>query len=113
VPSLVLDIKFVNDWKITLIHLFTFKFSIAPSREEDILEKLLFHFSFLILWTVSRPLWEGDQPAARQLRAQDNTQNKGRQTLIFRVGSEPTTPVFRRAKSVNALDRAATLIGGR
>jgi hypothetical protein len=28
-----------------------------------------------------------------------------------RVGLEPTTPVFERAKTVHALDRAATVIG--
>jgi hypothetical protein len=28
-----------------------------------------------------------------------------------RVGSEPTTPVFERARTVHALDRAATVIG--
>jgi hypothetical protein len=28
-----------------------------------------------------------------------------------RVGFEPTTPVFQRAKTVHALDRAATVIG--
>jgi membrane glycosyltransferase len=28
-----------------------------------------------------------------------------------RVGSEPTTPVFERAKAIHALDRAATVIG--
>jgi hypothetical protein len=29
-----------------------------------------------------------------------------------RGGFEPTTPVFKRAKKVHALDRAATVIGG-
>jgi hypothetical protein len=28
-----------------------------------------------------------------------------------RVGLEPTTPVFKRAKTIRALDRAATVIG--
>jgi hypothetical protein len=30
---------------------------------------------------------------------------------MIRVGFEPTTPVFERAKTVYALDRAATVIG--
>jgi hypothetical protein len=30
---------------------------------------------------------------------------------MHRVGFEPTTPVFERAKTVHALDRAATVIG--
>jgi hypothetical protein len=30
---------------------------------------------------------------------------------MLRVGLEPTTPMFERAKIVHALDRAATVIG--
>jgi hypothetical protein len=30
---------------------------------------------------------------------------------MLRVGFEPTTPVFKRAKAVDPLDRAATVIG--
>jgi hypothetical protein len=37
--------------------------------------------------------------------------NKRRQTSIPCVGFETTTPVFERAKTVHALDRAATVIG--
>jgi hypothetical protein len=33
------------------------------------------------------------------------------QTSMFRVGFKPTNPVFERAKTVHALDRAATEIG--
>jgi hypothetical protein len=62
-------------------------------------------FSFLILYTVGRTPWIGDQPVAGL------TQNKRRQTSIPRVGLEPTIPVFERAKAVHALDRAATVIG--
>jgi hypothetical protein len=39
------------------------------------------------------------------------TQNEDRQTSMPRVGFEPTIPVFVRAKTVHALDRAATVIG--
>jgi hypothetical protein len=34
------------------------------------------------------------------------TQNKQKQTPMLRVGFEPTIPVFERAKTVHALDRA-------
>jgi hypothetical protein len=37
-------------------------------------------------------------------------ENKRKQTSMLRVGIEPTTPVFERAKTVRALDRAATVI---
>jgi hypothetical protein len=44
---------------------------------------------------------------------QDNTktQNKFVQTSMSRVGFELTTLVFERAKTIHALDRAATVIG--
>jgi hypothetical protein len=39
-------------------------------------------------------------------------QNKRRQTSMPRVEFEPTIPVLKRAKTVHALDRAATVIDG-
>jgi hypothetical protein len=39
------------------------------------------------------------------------TQNKRTQTYMLRVGLEPKTPVFELAKTVQASDREATLIG--
>jgi hypothetical protein len=39
------------------------------------------------------------------------TQNKRKHTSMPRGGFEPTIPVFERAKTFNALDHAATLIG--
>jgi hypothetical protein len=52
-----------------------------------------------------------NQPVARLLHTQNNTQNKYRQeTSIPQVGSEPTIPVFERVKTFHALDRAATVI---
>jgi hypothetical protein len=38
-------------------------------------------------------------------------QNKGRQTSMLSVGFESTISVFDQAKTVHALDRAATVIG--
>jgi hypothetical protein len=58
--------------------------------------------------------WPGDQPAARPLPAHKTTQtqNKRTQTSMLQVGFEHTTLLFERAKTVHALDRAATVIGG-
>jgi hypothetical protein len=42
---------------------------------------------------------------------QHKHKNKRTQTSMPQVGSEPTIPVFERAKTVHALDRAATVIG--
>jgi hypothetical protein len=39
------------------------------------------------------------------------SQNKRTPTSMPRVGFEPTTPAFQQAKTVYALDRAATVIG--
>jgi hypothetical protein len=39
------------------------------------------------------------------------TQNKRRETSMPRVGFEPTIPAFERAKTIHALDHAASVIG--
>jgi hypothetical protein len=64
------------------------------------------------LYTVGRSPWTGDQPVARQLPAHrtTRTQNKRKQASMPWVGFEPTIPAFERAKTVHALDRAATVI---
>jgi hypothetical protein len=72
--------------------------------------------AFSVSWsfyTVGRTPWTGDQPVARPLPAYrtTQTQNKRTQTSIPRMAFEPTIPVFERAKTVHALDRAATVIG--
>jgi hypothetical protein len=70
-------------------------------------------FSFLILYTVGRTPWTGDQRVARPLPTHrtTQTQNKRTQISVPRVGFEPTIPVFERAKTVHALARTATVIG--
>jgi hypothetical protein len=70
-------------------------------------------FSFFIFYMVGRTLWTGDQPVARPLPTHRTaqTQNKGTQTSMPQVGFEPTIPVFGRAKTVRALERAANVIG--
>jgi hypothetical protein len=71
-------------------------------------------FQFLNLHTVGMTPWAGDQPVGRPLPTHrtTRTQNKRTQTYMLRVGFEPMTPVFQRAKTVHALDRAGTMIGG-
>jgi hypothetical protein len=56
---------------------------------------------------------DGDQPVARPLHTHrtTQTQNKPIQTSILLVGFEPTTPAFERAKTLRALDLAATVVG--
>jgi hypothetical protein len=70
-------------------------------------------FSFLILYTVGRTPWTAVQPIARPLRTRRTTQTQNNSTQISmpQVGFEPTIPVFERAKTVHALERAATVIG--
>jgi hypothetical protein len=69
-------------------------------------------FPFFNLYTVGSANWTGDQPVARPLSTHrtTQTQNKRTQTSMPRVGFESTTIVFERAKTVQALDRAATVI---
>jgi hypothetical protein len=69
-------------------------------------------FQFLHLYTVGMTPWTGDQSVTRPLPThRTETQNNCTQTSIPWVGFEPTIPVFERAKTVRALDRAATVIG--
>jgi hypothetical protein len=70
-------------------------------------------FSFLILHKFDRTPWTGDEPVTRPLPTHRTTQtlNKRTQTSMTRVGFEPTIPAFQRAKTVHALDHAATLNG--
>jgi hypothetical protein len=69
-------------------------------------------FSFFI-FSVGRTPWTVDQPVARSLLAHRTaeTQNKSTQTFVPQVGFEPTVPVFELAKTVDILNRAATVIG--
>jgi hypothetical protein len=69
-------------------------------------------FRFLVLYTVGRTPWTEDQPVARPLptRRTTQTQNKRIQTFMPSVGFEPTIPAFERAKRVQALDCAASVI---
>jgi hypothetical protein len=70
-------------------------------------------FQFLNLYTVGKTPWTGDQRVARPLPTHRTTQTQNKRTQISmpRVSFELTIPVFERAKTVHALDRAATMIG--
>jgi hypothetical protein len=91
--------------------------SVRPSIDPSMaLQSFIGHgrfFSFLILYTVCRTPWTGDQPVAGPLptRRTTETQNKRKQTFMPRVVFETMIPVLERAKTVHALDRAATVIG--
>jgi hypothetical protein len=70
-------------------------------------------FSFLILYTVSRTPWTGDQTVARPLPVHrtTQTQNKCTQTSMPPVEFEPTIPASEQTKTVHALDRASIVTG--
>jgi hypothetical protein len=51
-------------------------------------------------------------PQGRYPHTEQYRQNNRTQTSMLRVGFEPTIPVFERAKTVYALGRAASVIGG-
>jgi hypothetical protein len=68
-------------------------------------------FQFLDLLQSRWDSWMGDQHVARPLPAhRQHKQNKCTQTSMPEVGFESLLPVFERAKTVHALDRAAFLI---
>jgi hypothetical protein len=83
-------------------------FPVAPTLEHSASVKLFVSLQFLNPKTVGRTPWTGDQAVARPLLTQ--TQNERRHTSMPWMGYEPTIPVFERAKSVHALNRAATVI---
>jgi hypothetical protein len=65
-------------------------------------------------YTDARTPWTSDRPVARPLLKHRTTQTKNaytHQTSMLSVGFEPTTPASERAKTVHALDCAATGIG--
>jgi hypothetical protein len=68
-------------------------------------------FSFMILYTACRTPSTGDQPITRPLPKHITTQthNIRTQTSIPWVGFEPMIPAVGWAKTVHALDRAATV----
>jgi hypothetical protein len=67
-------------------------------------------FSFLILYTVCRTPWTGDQHVARLLPSHRTTQTQNKHTHISMpwVGFELTIPVLEQTKTVRALGRPHT-----
>jgi hypothetical protein len=102
-------LKVMNVMKATNTNVNSFIFSVYGSAA---LSTFGLFSSFLIPYTLVRTLWTGDQPVARPLRTHriTETHNKRTQTAMPRVGYEPTNPVFERAKTIHALDRAATVM---
>jgi hypothetical protein len=81
----------------------------ATKEQRALQPVLLDHFAFsscLIFYIMCRTPWTGDQPVARP-----HKHNKRTQTSVLWVEFEPTMLVFVRTKSVDASDRAATVIG--
>jgi hypothetical protein len=75
------------------IYIHSFVFLLLPLEHRPSLKRFV-SLQLLNFSTVSRTPWTGDQPVARPLPAQDNTnKNKSRQTSMPRVGFEPTTRV--------------------
>jgi hypothetical protein len=68
--------------------------------------------SFVILYTIGRTPWTGDQPITRSLPTHrtTQTQNKRTQTSMPWLGFKPTIPAFERSKIAHALDRAAAVM---
>jgi hypothetical protein len=66
-----------------------------------------------LFYTDGRTLWTSDQPVARPLPTHrtTQTQNKRKQISLPWVEFEPTISVFERARTVHALNLAATVIG--
>jgi hypothetical protein len=82
---------------------------VAPTWRISIHETLV---SFQFLRQSVELLGRGISPSlGRYIHRTTQTQNKSRQTSMPRVWFEPTTPVFERAKTVHASDRAAIVVG--
>jgi hypothetical protein len=97
----VRHVKFGTETDHTLLSLSRACFlflPVAPNLEQRASVKRFVSLQFLN----PRSPWTGDPPNARQLH---------KQTYMPWVGFEPTIPAFERAKTVHALDRAATVIG--
>jgi hypothetical protein len=72
---------------------------------------------FSVSWSYTQSvglIGRGDRPVARPLPTHRTTQTESTHTMQISmswVGFKPTIPAFKRAKTVHALDRAASVIG--
>jgi hypothetical protein len=99
---------YTANWKLTdTIHSFIHQWLYSPLLGPGLL------FSFVIFFTQPVGLlgWVISLSQGRYLHRTKQTQNKRTQTSMPWVEFEPMLPVFERAKTVHALDRAATVIG--
>jgi hypothetical protein len=97
-----------------IVHTVSLSFLLLPLWNIGYLWNAFFLFSFLILRESVGLLGLGiSSLQGRYLHRTAQTQNKRRQTSMPWVGFEPTIPVFQRAKTFHASDRAATVIGQR
>jgi hypothetical protein len=100
-----MDISYVLEMDITCIQLRLYSSSLALGRL----------FCFLIYTRSAGLLGRGMGSARRKASTYTHkatqTQNEPTQTSMHRVGFESTIPVFKWAKTVHALDRAATVTG--
>jgi hypothetical protein len=70
----------------------------------------LFCFKLELIWkAVAYESLYGDQSVAKPLSAQDNTKLEEKQSGIYRVGFEPTIPLFERAKTCRAFYKMTIL----
>jgi hypothetical protein len=96
-----------------LMHMFLSLFSpLLPLWSMGHPWNALFHFSFFILRQSAGLLRRGISPSqGRYVHTEQHKHRINAQSSIRCVGFEPTIPIFVRAKTVNALHRAATVIG--
>jgi hypothetical protein len=114
---LIFNISAIHLSEVDRASLFTLSLSLSLSLSLWLYSPLDLgrSFSFLILYTVCRTPCMGDQPVTRPLPTHrtTQTQNKCKRASMPRVGFEPTIPPFKRVKTVDDLDLAATVIGRR
>jgi hypothetical protein len=68
--------------------------------------------SFVILYTADRTSWTGNQSHAKPLPTHRTTQTQNKHADIHASsGMKLITPVFERTKTIQASDKAATVVG--
>jgi hypothetical protein len=97
------------------IYLPIYLYIYLPIHPSMVLQPLWIFAAFLQIlnaYADGRTPWTVDQPIARPLPTHrtTQTQNKGIQTSMLRVGFEPMSPEFRQTKTVHALDGVLSVI---
>jgi hypothetical protein len=94
-------------------YLSTYLHTYVPTHSSIHPSVCLSHFSFLIFTQSVRLIGQGiSPPQGRYLLRTTQTRNKHKHPCL-ECDFEPTFPAFEQAKTVHALDRAATAIGGK